>query len=211
VSDFLNTIEFKNELLDEGAAELRQIFEILAVGSVLTNVSFVFNPSIARGLDYYTGTVYETTLDGLESYGSICSGGSYSDLASRFTNQKLPGVGMSLGLTRLLSILKEENLKKFDNQTKSDVLVCLLDDQQLLVSLQIAASLRRESLNVEVNYKPAIGLGKQLEQGSAKGIGYALVCELDGQLTLFDLHTNEKVTFSGFEALSQHLNAKKQS
>ncbi len=192
VEAFLTSLPMNNEQIDTGIYELQQVFSILTQSSLPESVAIVFDPSIARGLDYYTGTVYETTVDGFEQYGSICSGGRYADLASRFTNQTLPGVGMSIGLTRLLAIIQAEGLRSFSAQTRTDLTLCLLDEEQLIPSLQVAALLREKGLNVEMNYKPSVGLGKQLDQIKQKGIHRALVCERDGNFTLFNLLTGQK-------------------
>lgn len=205
VKNFLDGVVGEGDKYTEGKTELREIFELLNSFDVSDNVSFVFNPSIARGLDYYTGTVYETTVDGLEQYGSICSGGRYADLASRFTNQKLPGVGMSIGLTRLLAILREENLLAFDKSTLSQVVVCLLREEQLVLSLQVAERLRKNNLNVEVNYKHNVGLRKQIDTAKQKGIPYAMVCEQSGKVTLFDLAVDDKQEFESVDRLIEFL------
>lgn len=202
VATFLAGVAGDNETLEIGKAELQQVFTILAAADDLKQVTFVFDPRIARGLDYYTGTVYETTIDGYEQYGSICSGGRYADLAGRFTNQKLPGVGMSIGLTRLLSVLQSESLLDFSRQSASDVVVCLLDEAQLVASLQTAEQLRFSGLNVEMNYRFKDGLGKQLGQVEEKDVPYALVCEADGKFTLFTTkQADGKQVFTDLEEL----------
>ncbi len=195
VAAFLDTLPNDIEELVLGKAEVREVFAILAATAATPHVRFVLNPKIARGLDYYTGTVFETTIDGLEKYGSICSGGRYADLASRFTNQKLPGVGMSIGLTRLLSILKAESLKDFGAMSSVLVLMCLANETQLIPTLQAASTLRREGMAVEVNYKHSVTLGKQIEQTKDRGIPFALVAEADGKFTLFDVVNESKEVF----------------
>lgn len=195
VVDFLNNIDDANPTLAAGKTELLQLFSALPEAEQLENITFVFNPKIARGLDYYTGTVYESTIDGLEKYGSVCSGGRYADLASRFTNQALPGVGISIGLSRLLAVIKTENLMDFSQETNSQVVVCLLDESQHIPSLQAANFLRQHGLNVETNQKPSVALGKQLTTAEHKGIPYALVCEQDGQFTLYPIG-DDKSTYN---------------
>ena len=189
----------------EGLEELKTVFATLQTRAEIANVSFVFNPSIARGLDYYTGMVVETTLNGFEKFGSICSGGRYADLASRFTNQTLPGVGLSIGLTRLLSIIKEENLIEMDDATNSDIVVCLLNEAERTASLSLAEALRQSGLNVESNHKPSVGLGKQLEQAKEKGILRAIIVEADGTYTLIDTSSNEKHKLDSIDSLNSLL------
>ena len=203
VEEFLNGINGQNEDLIEGKEELQQLFTTLNL-SEIKNVSFVLRPSIARGLDYYTGTVYETTIDGLEKYGSICSGGRYADLASRFTNRKLPGVGISIGLTRLLAIIKEENLKDFKKQTKTQITVCLIDEEQRLASYKLSEFLREAGFLVETNQKANIGLGKQLDVVEKKDIPAAIVAEKDGRYTLYEVG-DDKSVYDNLDSLKDDL------
>ena len=200
-AQFAANVEVRNERMGEGLEELKTIFETLRTRAEISNVSFVFNPSIARGLDYYTGMVVETTLNGFEKYGSICSGGRYADLASRFTNQTLPGVGLSIGLTRLLSIIKEENLVEMKEATNSDIVVCLLNEAERTASLSLAEALRQYGLNVESNHKPSVGLGKQLEQAKEKGIPKAVIVESDGNYTLIDISSNDKQKLDSIDTI----------
>lgn len=204
-AQFAANVEVRNELMSEGLEELKTVFATLQTRAEIANVSFVFNPSIARGLDYYTGMVVETTLNGFEKYGSICSGGRYADLASRFTNQALPGVGLSIGLTRLLSIIKEENLVEMKEATNSDVVVCLLNEAERTASLSLAEALRQHGLNVESNHKASVGLGKQLEQAKEKGIKKAVIVEADGTYTLIDIFSSEKQKLDGVDSILNSL------
>lgn len=192
VPAYLDTIPDSNDLLTAGKAELRELCSILAALPQPTNVHYVLDPAIARGLDYYTGMVCETTIDGFERYGSICSGGRYANLASRFTNQDLPGVGLSIGLTRLLSIITSERLFTAPARTKSDLGICILDAAQLLPALTTAQTLRSAGLNVELEYRFENGLGKQLTQFERQGLTWAVICEADGTFTLCNLTTQEK-------------------
>ena len=134
--------------------------------------------SIARGLDYYTGTVYETFLADLPAIGSICSGGRYDDLASYFTNTRLPGVGISIGLSRLFARLKEANLLRPIARTPAEVLVTTLDPDSLERYLRIAASLRAQDINTEV-YLERAKIGKQFEYANKKGFRIAITAGPD--------------------------------
>lgn len=204
VEKFLHAIDDTNTTLAEGKSELLQLFSALPEKNRLKNITFVLNPRIARGLDYYTGTVYESTIDGLEKYGSVCSGGRYADLASRFTNQKLPGVGLSIGLSRLLTVIKEEELMDFSQKTNSQVVVCLLDESQREKSLKSADFLRLHDLNVEMNLKPTLALGKQLTAVENKGVKFALVCEKDGVFTLYPIGS-EKTAVNTIEEAKDYI------
>jgi len=131
--------------------------------------------SIARGLDYYTGTIYETFVTGLENMGSVCSGGRYDDLASHFTKQKYPGVGVSIGLSRLLAVAQEAGVIQLDRKTPTEVLVTTQDRDRFLTEyLQLAKMLRAAGISTEVYHEPK-GLKDQFKYASECGIPFALV------------------------------------
>lgn len=129
--------------------------------------------SIARGLDYYTGLVLETVLDDLPGIGSVCSGGRYDDLAGLFTRQKLPGVGASLGLDRLLAAMEELGMIE-KTATPAPVLVTLFDEERLADYLRMAAALRGAGVGVEV-YPEVKKLGQQLKYADRRGFRIALI------------------------------------
>jgi histidyl-tRNA synthetase len=129
---------------------------------------------VVRGLDYYTGTVYETNLTDHPELGSICSGGRYDDLASHFTATRLPGVGISIGLTRLFSRLKEAGLLQPLPRTPAEVLVTTMDSHYIEKYLKMAATLRAAGINTEVYLEPA-KLKNQLVYADRKGFRVALI------------------------------------
>ncbi|RYZ70143.1 MAG: histidine--tRNA ligase, partial [Lysobacteraceae bacterium] len=130
-----------SDTFNQGIAELREVLELIhALG--VPESDYCLNLSIARGLDYYTGTVYETQLDGYPQIGSICSGGRYDDLASHYTKSKLPGVGISIGLTRLFWQLREAGLVAGVDESSVQAMVALMEETQLTESLDIARRLR---------------------------------------------------------------------
>ncbi|MFW6210193.1 MAG: histidine--tRNA ligase [Patescibacteria group bacterium] len=178
-------IEEGSEALVQGQAELRAVCEQLTRIGAIERISFELAPAIARGLDYYTGTVVETTLDGYEQYGSICSGGRYADLASRFTKQRLPGVGLSIGLTRLLSIIRTEGLRELTRHSASDVLVGVLDATGMSAATELAEKLRAQGLRVEQVHKTKQALSKQLDLAATRGIPLAVLAEQDGTYTCY--------------------------
>ena len=139
-------------LFEEGRDELRAILSQLKALGVAES-RYALNLSIARGLDYYTGVVYETTLDAYPQIGSICSGGRYENLAGHYTKSKLPGVGISIGLTRLFFQLKDAGLVD-TAESSVDVLVALLDDNGLSHALGLSQRLRAAGLNVETQLEP---------------------------------------------------------
>ncbi|HEX3599723.1 MAG TPA: histidine--tRNA ligase [Lacipirellulaceae bacterium] len=129
--------------------------------------------SIARGLDYYTGTVLETLLDDKKEIGSVCSGGRYDNLAELYTNQQLPGIGASLGLDRLLAAMEELGMLPA-TQTPAEVFIPYFDAARLGDYFQLAAALRTAGLRVEV-YPDAVKLGKQLQYADRKGFRVAVI------------------------------------
>jgi histidyl-tRNA synthetase len=157
----------------QGLQELRQIVEAIRLFGV-PDSAFAVDLGVVRGLDYYTGTIYETTLSAYPELGSICSGGRYDDLASYFTDTRLPGVGISIGLTRLFSKLKEAGLLKPLARTPAEVLVTTMDPRYLEKYLAIAAQLRAAGINTEVYLEPA-KLGNQLTYADRKGFRIAII------------------------------------
>ena len=129
--------------------------------------------SIARGLDYYTGTVLETTLDDLPTIGSVCSGGRYDNLAGLYTNQELPGIGASLGLDRLLAAMEELGMIAAVH-TPAQVFIPYFDKAHLGDYFKLAAELRSAGLAVEVYPEPS-KLGKQLQYADRKGFRVAAI------------------------------------
>jgi histidyl-tRNA synthetase len=159
--------------------------------------SFVLDPSITRGLDYYTGIVFETFLSDLPGIGSICSGGRYNDLASLYTKQRLPGVGASIGLDRLMAAREELGLASA-GPAMAGVLVVLPDEQLLGACQRIAAAFREAGIPAEVypeRKKPAV----QFAWAEKKGVPLAVLFGEEekgaGLVGLRDLRTRE--TFSG--------------
>lgn len=154
--------------------------------------------SIARGLDYYTGTVLETTLDDKPEIGSVCSGGRYDNLAELYTKQQLPGIGASLGLDRLLAAMEELGMLP-KNQTPAQIFIPYFDAAHLGEYFQLASVLRAASLCVEV-YPEPIKLGKQLQYADRKGFRVAVIAgqrEFDaGACQVKNLSTGESTTVS---------------
>jgi len=190
-------------LFEEGRAELREVLQrVRALG--VPESRYAINLSIARGLDYYTGTVYETTLDAHPGIGSICSGGRYENLASHYTKSKLPGVGISIGLTRLFWQLREAGLVA-DAESSVDVLVALMDDGGLDHALSLSQQLRAAGLNVETQLEPR-KLGKQLQYADRAGIRFVVIRGSDeaarGVVAVKDLRRGEQ-----FEVAESELGA----
>ena len=144
----LNELNIKNEEFETGLDELTQVVKYVRIFGI-PEANFKVDLTIARGLDYYTGTVYETFLNEYRELGSVCSGGRYENLAEYYTDKQLPGVGISIGLTRLFYKLNELQLIKAEKKSIAEVLVVPMV-QDLTVPIQIATDLRKKGISTEV-------------------------------------------------------------
>jgi histidyl-tRNA synthetase len=174
-------------------AELEQLrSNIIALGVPEENI--VIDPSIARGLDYYTSTVFEVIIPDLAEYGSVASGGRYDNLVDQFSNQSLAAMGGSLGIDRLFEALGETGNVAF--QTLVKVIVINFDPNLEQQYLTMAARLRSEGINTELYYEPA-KLEKQLRYAESKNIAHALIVGADeaaqGVVKLKDLQTRTQI------------------
>jgi histidyl-tRNA synthetase len=151
-------------------ARIQSILECIEACS-LDRVLFL-DPSITRGLDYYTGTVFETFLDRIPEIGSVCSGGRYNDLASLYTKEKLPGVGASIGLDRLISALEDLGVSG-SVKSAPDVLILLLDEHLLGVYHKLSRSLRHGGVAAEI-YPTGKKVTAQLKYADKRGIPLAV-------------------------------------
>jgi histidyl-tRNA synthetase len=168
VTEEIIRLGVKSDLLSEGLDELAFVLDSL---SDLPTGSIVADLSIARGLDYYTGTVYEGKFTDWPGYGSICSGGRYEDLAGSFVRRNLPGVGLSIGLTRIFAKLVTEGLLQTGPNCPSDVLVVVPSDERRPLAAATATELRARRLNTEL-YHQADKIAKQVRYASRKGIPF---------------------------------------
>lgn len=141
----------KNEMFDQGVKELELVYKYVADFNV-PKENYRIDLSIARGLDYYTGTVYETTFNKHPEIGSICSGGRYDNLAEYYTDKKLPGVGISIGLTRLFFILNEMNYITQSNSAPADVLIIPMTDD-LSYAINISSKLREYGIRTQIYFE----------------------------------------------------------
>lgn len=160
------------ELL-QGIEELREVLRLVQAMGVPEG-AYRLNLGIARGLDYYTGTVYETELVEHKEIGSICSGGRYDDLASHYTRSRLPGVGISIGLSRLFWQLRDAGLLKEGATSSVQVMVALLADELLEEALGLATLLRGAGLNTEVQLESR-RVGRQLQYAARAGIRFVVL------------------------------------
>ncbi|MBG6184347.1 histidyl-tRNA synthetase [Arthrobacter sp. CAN_A214] len=177
-----------NDFLEEGLTELEQVIgeaSRRAPGRVVADLS------IARGLDYYTGTVYETVLNGHESLGSICSGGRYDSLASK-GNRTFPGVGLSIGVTRIVSRILSQGFASASRAVPTAVLVALADDGAWSQAQDVASALRTRGIPVEVAAS-AEKFGKQIKFADRRGIPFVWFPGSDGTHEVKDIRSGEQV------------------
>lgn len=176
-------------LLNEGISELVKICELLPDSA---KESLVIDLSLARGLDYYTGLIVEVGLDRYPEFGTVISGGRYDDLASEFTDQKLPGVGVSIGLTRFMELLFSEKLIDSSKKSPSVALITVYKEEDRNYCNQIAHQLRAAGVPTEVYFK-APKLGKQIEYAEQRGMRYVLfIDEATKGIQVKDLKTKEQ-------------------
>ncbi|HVX13249.1 MAG TPA: histidine--tRNA ligase [Pirellulales bacterium] len=184
-----------NDVGQEGVARLAELLAAAEAGGVSPD-RLRLDVSIARGLDYYTGTIFETFLDRLPGIGSVCSGGRYDDLASLYTNQELPGIGASLGLDRLLAAMEELGMLT-KVTTPAEVLVVYFVAERLHDYLRVAARLRAAGLGVEI-YPEAKRLGQQLKYADRRGFKVAIIAGDDelatGNCQIKNLASGESIT-----------------
>ena len=144
----LKNLAINNEQYKQGVQELSDLVKYVRLFGV-PEKNFSIDLTIARGLDYYTGTVYETFLNDYRELGSVCSGGRYENLAENYTDKKLPGVGISIGLTRLFYKLNELNIIKAEKKSVSDILIIPLVED-LTIPIKVATELRESGINTEI-------------------------------------------------------------
>lgn len=201
VDEILDKLKHLSENLSEteqlslGVSELETVIAGVRNLGVAEN-RFCIDLSIARGLDYYTGTVYETTLLGHEALGSICSGGRYEELVGVFLGEKMPGVGISIGLTRLISRLLKAGILSTLAATPAQVMVVNMQDDLMPTYLKVSQHLRQAGINVITNFDKR-PLGKQFQLADKQGIQFCVIIGSEEaaaqKSSLKDLKTGEQV------------------
>ena len=191
----------KNDLFDQGVAELKAVCENLGAFGV-PEENFAVDLTIARGLDYYTGTVYETTLLDHPEIGSVCSGGRYDNLAGYYTERQLPGVGISIGLTRLFYVLDEQGLLNPELPTAPcDCLVLPMGEIGPAISL--AEQLRSAGLRVQL-YGEQKKFKQKMAYADKLGVRFAALLGEDeiaqGKCSVKDMVTGQQITVTAREA-----------
>jgi len=196
-ADFESTLNKLTQMAggqDTDTQRMRDIYEMMKAANI--EQSYVFDPSITRGLDYYTGIVYETFLNELPSIGSVCSGGRYDNLAGLYTKTKLPGVGASIGLDRLIAGLEQLG-KTIQKGSYLDAEIYCMDNSLSIHYQKVAAALRKNGINVEV-FPEAKKMGQQYALTQAKSVPWGILIGTDeadkNTLTLKKLSTREQFT-----------------
>ena len=200
----LRALGVENEVFHNGVDELEIVTDaMITLG--MPEENFRIDLSIARGLDYYTGTVYETTINGHPEFGSVCSGGRYDNLTGYYTDKKLPGIGISIGLTRLFSQLRDNGLIAPKAGTIAKVLVVPMDKQTVPYAVSVAASFRSAGIPSDVYYGEK-GMKQKMKYAGKSGFPYvAVIGESEmatGTLALKDMlgSTGQK-TVTALEAI----------
>ncbi len=194
-SDFDSTLDLLEKMAGGPAEDTKRMRDIRAMMKAAgIEATYVLDPSITRGLDYYTGIVYETFLDEFPAIGSVCSGGRYDNLAGLYTKTRLPGVGASIGLDRLIAGL--EQLGKISQKgSYLDAEIFCQDESLASVYQGVAAKLRAKGINVEV-FPEAKKMGQQYAVTEAKGVKWGILINAeqakDGKLTLKNLTNREQ-------------------
>jgi histidyl-tRNA synthetase len=194
---FLKKQNISNELYLQGVEELEEIIKYIELFGV-PNDYYKIDFSITRGLDYYTGTVYETFLIDYPEFGSICSGGRYDNLTEFYSKRNMPGVGISIGLTRLFSQLRERGCFEETTKTISELLILPMV-KDLEIPIEIATQLRRKSINTEIVLED-VPFKKKLNYADKKGVEYILIVgedEIrDNKFTIKNMKSGEQKTLT---------------
>ena len=189
----LKELEIENETFKQGLDELEFVYKNIKLFGV-PEENYKIDLTIARGLDYYTGTVYETFLNDYREIGSICSGGRYENLAEYYTNKKLPGVGVSIGLTRLFYKLNELNLINVTKKSISDIIIIPMMDN-LEEPIKLATELRNLGVNTEI-YSNNKKLKAKMKYADKLQIPYVIVIGEDeinsNKIKLKNMETGEE-------------------
>ena len=179
----------EHPLLSEGINELEQLFALVPQDS---QKNMVVDLSLVRGLDYYTGSIFEVKLPQYPEYGSVGGGGRYENLCGEFLQRALPGVGISIGLTRLMDLAFKHNLLPMPKQGSAKLLVALYSEEQRVAGNALAEQLRGLGVPTEVFYKSP-KLGKQIDYAAKKGIRYVAFIDPEScALAIKDINSGEQ-------------------
>ncbi len=199
----------RNEIFDEGLDELKLVAQHLA-GFQVPEENFALDLTIARGLDYYTGTVYETTMLDHPEIGSICSGGRYDNLAEYYTDKQLPGVGISIGLTRLFFVLEDQGyLNEGLNTSAADALILPMTED-MAAAIDLARKLRDAGIRTQV-YGEQKKFKQKMAYADKIGVPFALFLGEDeiqqGKVSLKDMASGQQELLTHEEAMERIISA----
>ena len=206
IVDILNKNGMMTENIKPIIDNLMNTIELLTTGGVEEN-NIIFCPAIVRGLDYYTGIVFETFLRGCENIGSIASGGRYENLASTFTKSILPGVGGSIGLTRLFSTAIKNNLVPIEQCTEADYFIGFRETTFRNQGMQIAFHLRKKGYNTDL-YSGSDDFKKQLTYANKKGFNNAIFVMDSDSVFVKDMATGAQKDFKNIDDLLDYIQKK---
>lgn len=200
----LEELRISNELFKQGLEELSEVIKYVRLFGV-PDTHFIVDLTIARGLDYYTGTVYETFLNGYREVGSVCSGGRYENLAEFYTDKKMPGVGVSIGLTRLFYKLNELNILREETKSIAKVLVVSMSDNPNK-ALEVGKTFRDVGINTDV-YIEDKKIKSKFKYADKLQIPYVAIIgeeeEKNGTVSLKNMETGEQEEISIEEAIEK--------
>ncbi len=186
----LRALGVEDETFTLGVNELEIVSDAMVMFG-MPEENFRIDLSIARGLDYYTGTVYETSINGHPEFGSVCSGGRYDNLTGYYTDKKLPGIGISIGLTRLFSQLRDNGLIAPKTGSMAKVLVIPMDKDVIPYAVQTANTFRANGIPSDVYYGTK-GMKQKMKYAARMGVAYAAIIGTDeatnGVLALKDMN-----------------------
>ncbi|MGI6680787.1 MAG: histidine--tRNA ligase [Bdellovibrionota bacterium] len=197
---YLKELKITSKLFTLGIEEMETIFSLLS-DEVLSKIIVDF--SLARGLDYYTGSIFEVKLEDRLEYGALGAGGSYENLCGDFINKSLPGMGASIGITRIVSLIIDEGLVSL-KKSLANILIAVYDEAQRKKCNKIANKLRKLGYNTEVFYK-SIKIGKQIEYADKLGIPFILFLDPNDNKTISikNLKTKEQKVLDNLESLRE--------
>jgi len=205
----LKTLGVDSETFIEGVNELEAVVGYIRDFGV-PDEYFTLDLTIARGLDYYTGTVYETKIDAAPEFGSVCSGGRYDNLTGYYTDQKLPGIGISIGLTRLFAQLKEYGMIDDGKKSLIDVLVIPMDKSAMPSAISAARAFRDAGVPTDVYYLEK-GMKPKMKYANRIGVPYVVIIGesemAENKLTLRNMLGDGQQTVSVSEAIEIIKNA----
>ena len=200
----LRNLKISNELFELGVNELEEVAKNINLFGVPFE-NYKIDLTIARGLDYYTGTVYETFLNKYRQLGSVCSGGRYDNLSEYYTDKKMPGVGISIGLTRLFFQLTDNKIIEAENRAISKVMIVSMVDD-FSKSIEVATKLREKGINTQV-YTDKTKIKNQFKYANKLNIPYVIIIGedevRDNTVSLKNMETGEQVVMNIDEVIEK--------